>query len=89
MKKYAIVYGFDEEYIYLDFCKAETPEQALVWAIKQLLCNGDKDQIKEFEEDENINLDEASLPELKAVLDHCGTLRYVTDVVTEESVYEY
>lgn len=89
MKKYAIVYSFDEEYVYLDFCKAETPEQALVWAIKQLLCNGDKDQIKEFEEDENINLDEASLSELKAVLDHCGTLRCVTDVVTEESIYEY
>ena len=89
MKKYAIVYSFDEEYVYLDFCKVETPEQALVWAIKQLLCNGDKDQIKEFEDDENINLDEASLPELKAVLDHCGTLRYVTDVATEESVYEY
>lgn len=89
MKKYAIVYGFDEEYVYLDFHKAETPEQALVWAIKQLLCNGDKDQIKEFEEDEDINLDDASLSELTVALDHYGTIRYVTDVVTEESVYEY
>lgn len=89
MKKYAIVYFCDDEYVYLDFCKAETPEQAVVWAIKQILCNGEKDQIKEFEEDEDINLDDASLPELKVVLDRCGTIRRVTDVVTEEDIYEY
>ena len=89
MKKYAIVYAFDEEYVYLNFCNAETPEQALVWTIKHLLCNGEKARIKEFEDDENINLDEATLPELKTALDHCGTIRYVTDVVTEISIYEY
>lgn len=89
MKKYAIVYAFDEDQPYLDFCKTLTQEQAMVWAIKQLLCNGDKDQIKEFEDDENINLDSATLPELKAVLDHCGSIYYVTDVATEKSIYEY
>lgn len=89
MKKYAIVYAFDEDHPYLDFCKTLTQEQALVWAIKQLLCNGDKDQIKEFEDNENINLDAATLPELKAVLDNCGSIYYVTDVATEKSIYEY
>lgn len=89
MKKYAIVYGFDEDHPYLDFCETWTQEQALVWVIKQLLCNGDKEQIKEFEDDENINLTTATLPELKAVLDNCGSIYYVTDVATEKSVYEY
>ena len=89
MNKYAIVYSFDDEHTYLDFCQTATEEQALVWVIKQLLCNGDEDCIKEFEEDENINLDEATLPELTAALDHCGGVYYVTNVATEKSVYEY
>ena len=89
MKKYAIVYSFDDEHTYLDFCKTRTQEQALVWAIKQLLCNGDEEQIKEFEDDENINLTTATLPELKAVLDKCRSIYYVTDVATEKSIYEY
>lgn len=89
MTKYAIVYSFDDEHTDLYFCQTETDEQALVWVIKHLFCNGDEERIQEFEKDENINLDEATLPELKAVLNNCWGVYYVTNVATEKSVYEY